>query len=73
VGECLHVIMAVHLHEVGNGIEWRSLGRVRFTANADLHEVCAIAMVPCELRAELVDGEVVGPDRTVGAGEHFFL
>ena len=55
VGECLHIIITIHLHEVGNGIEWRVLSRVRLTTDADFHEVCAISMVFCDLRAKLVD------------------
>lgn len=65
--------MAVDLHEVCDGIGWRTFGFVRVTGDADLHEVSAIVMTLADLWTETVDREVIGPHLTVCAREYFFL
>lgn len=67
----LQVFVAVHLHEILDGVEGRVLGCVGVAADADLHEMCAVSVRGIELLAKINHREVVGPYYAVSAGKHF--
>ena len=67
------VIVAVHLHEILNGVERGVLGRIRVTADTDLHEMGSVAVRGVKLLAKVNNGEVVGPYYAVSTSKHFIF
>lgn len=65
--------MAVHLHEILNGVEWRVLESIRISADTGLHEMCSVAVRGIKLLAKVNNGEVVGPYYAVSTSKHFIF
>jgi hypothetical protein len=56
--------MAVHFHEILDGVEWRVVGRISLASNTSFKEVSTKLVLWTQLLAKVRDREVIGPDLT---------
>lgn len=67
------VIMAVHLHKILDGVDWRVVGYICIPCDTSLLEMRTVAVGGVELLAKVNNGEVVGPNFAVSTREHFIF
>lgn len=65
--------MAILLHQILNGVEWRRFRLIGDARDARLEEVSLAPVLSCQLVTEVRDREVIRPDLAVGARDRLIL